>query len=49
MTQQYWQGDLIQEAQIDSYHDLTLKVQMGFDFVLLLKAYNHVLINPFIQ
>ena len=47
MTQQYWQGDLVQEAQIDSYHDLTLKVQMGFDFVLLLKAYNHVLINPF--
>ena len=40
--QQNWQGDLVQGSQIDSYHDLMLKVQMGFDFVLLLKAYDHV-------
>ena len=42
------QGDLVQGSQIDSYHDLTLKVQMDFDFVLLLKAYDDVFINPFI-
>ena len=42
VRQQYWQGDLVQGSQIDSYHDLMLKVQMGFDFVLLLKAYDHV-------
>ena len=34
------QGDLVQRSQIDAYHDLTLKVQMCFDFVLLLKAYD---------
>ena len=42
------QGDLVRGSQIDSYHDLTLKVQMGFDFVLLLKAYHDFFINPFI-
>ena len=41
------QGDLVQGSQIDSYHDLTLKVQMGFDFVLLLKAHDDLFIKPF--
>ena len=41
------QGDLVQGSQIDSYHDLKLKVQMGIDFVLLLKAHDDLFINPF--
>ena len=41
------QGELVQGSQLDSYHDLTLKVQMDFDFVLLSKAYDDVFINPF--
>ena len=49
MIQQY-KAILYKEAtSIYSYHDLTLKVQqMGFDSVLLLKAYDDVFINPFI-
>ena len=47
MTQQYWQGDLVQGSQIDSYYDLTLKAQMGFDFVLLLKVHDDLFIKPF--
>ena len=46
------QGDPVQGSQIDSYHDLTLKVhkwtQMDFDFVLLIETYDDVFINPFI-
>lgn len=42
-------GDLVQRSQINTYHDLTLKVQqMDFDSVLLLKAYDDVFIKPFI-
>ena len=42
------QGNLVQGSQMDSYHDLVLKVQMDFDFGLLFKAYDDAFINPFI-